>query len=83
MTAYGRHGAEAMVANILGESEMTAMKLREAREAAGLSMKQAAELSGTPYRTWQSWETEGRDGRRPPGIAFKWLEMYAKLHPGA
>lgn len=55
---------------------MTAKELREAREAAGLTMKRAAEESGTPYRTWQSWETEGQDGRRPPGIAFKWLELW-------
>ncbi len=46
----------------------TAKDLREAREAAGLSMKQAAENSGTPYRTWQSWETEGR-GFRVGGVA--------------
>ncbi len=58
-------------------------ELREAREAAGLSMKQAAENSGTPYRTWQSWETEGRDGRRPPGIAFSWLALWTKQHQGS
>jgi len=61
----------------------TAKELREAREAAGLSMKQAAENSGTPYRTWQSWETEGRDGRRPPGIAFSWLALWVKQHQGS
>ncbi len=61
----------------------TAKDLREAREAAGLSMKQAAENSGTPYRTWQSWETEGRDGRRPPGIAFSWLELWKAQHQGS
>jgi hypothetical protein len=46
-------------------------------------MKQAAENSGTPYRTWQSWETEGRDGRRPPGIAFSWLALWVKQHQGS
>jgi DNA-binding transcriptional regulator YiaG len=55
---------------------MTAMELREAREATGLTVKQAAELSGTPYRTWNSWERVGENGRRPPGIAFKWLELW-------
>lgn len=54
---------------------MTAEELREARKAAGLSMKQAAELSNTPYRTWQDWEG-GK--RRVPGIAFAWLELYQK-----
>jgi len=62
---------------------MNAADLRAAREVAGLSMKQAAELSGTPYRTWQSWETEGRDGRRPPGIAFSWLELWTAQHQGS
>lgn len=61
----------------------TARELREAREAAGLTMKQAAENSGTPYRTWQSWETEGRDGRRPPGIAFSWLALWKAQHQGS
>lgn len=50
--------------------------LRQARKAAGLSMKEAAEASHTPYRTWQGWE----DGsRRVPGIALAWIELY-KLH---
>lgn len=62
---------------------MNAADLRAAREAAGISMKKAAELSDTPYRTWQSWETEGKDGRRPPGIAFKWLELWTKQHQGS
>lgn len=62
---------------------MNAADLRAAREAAGLSMKKAAELSDTPYRTWQSWETEGRDGRRPPGIAFSWLALWTKQHQGS
>jgi DNA-binding transcriptional regulator YiaG len=54
---------------------MTAEQLREARKAAGLSMKQAAEMAKTPYRTWQDWEG-GK--RRVPGIAFAWLELYQK-----
>lgn len=53
---------------------MTGTDLRETRKTAGLSMKQAAELSGTPYRTWQDWEG-GK--RRVPGIAFAWLELYS------
>lgn len=61
----------------------TASKLTEAREAAGLTVKQAAELSGTPYRTWNSWERVGANGRRVPGIAFKWLELYTKSVAGA
>lgn len=54
---------------------MTGEELRKARCKAGLTMKQAAELSGTPYRTWQDWET-GR--RRCARIALAWLELLAK-----
>lgn len=58
---------------------MTVADLRETRKMAGLSMKQAAELSGTPYRTWQDWEG-GK--RRVPGIAFAWLELYSYRKTG-
>lgn len=61
---------------------MTNEELRRAREAAGLSMAEAARLSGTPYRTWQCWEMAGKLGRRAPGIAFKWLELYILTKPG-
>ena len=61
----------------------TAKELIEAREAAGLTVKQAAEFSGTPYRTWNSWEREGVNGRRPPGIAFSWLALWVKQHQGS
>jgi len=58
-----------------------AEQLRQARKSAGLSMALAARLSGTPYTTWQGWEAkEGRqNARRPPGIAFTWLELYRQL----
>ena len=58
---------------------MTGADLRETRKTAGLSMKQAAELSGTPFRTWQDWEG-GK--RRVPGIAFAWLELYSYRKTG-
>lgn len=58
-------------------NSMTGAELREARKAAGLSMKQAAENSGTPYRTWQDWEN-GK--RRVPGLAFSWLALWVKVH---
>ena len=48
-------------------------ELRGARESAGLSMIDAAKLSGTPYRTWQDWEL---GNRRTPGIALAWLTLY-------
>lgn len=55
---------------------MTGKELREARKAAGISMKQAAEESGTPYRTWQDWEA---GNRRVPGLAFAWLKLYRQI----
>jgi DNA-binding transcriptional regulator YiaG len=62
---------------------MTADELAAAREAADLTVKQAAEFSGTPYRTWNSWERTGANGRRPPGIAFSWLALWVKQHQGS
>lgn len=64
---------------------MTGQELREARRKAGLSMAEAARLTGTPYRTWQCWEDEGPNGRRPPGIAFAWLELWTRYEgsPGS
>ncbi|NCC36392.1 MAG: XRE family transcriptional regulator [Chloroflexia bacterium] len=55
----------------------TAENLRALRKAAGLSMVEAARLSQTPYATWKRWEATGPSGRRSPGIAFAWLELYA------
>ncbi len=56
-------------------------ELREAREAAGLSMAEACRLTGVAYTTWQGWEAEPGtvNSRRPQPLAFAWLELYAKL----
>jgi hypothetical protein len=43
-------------------------------------MKQTAEYSNTPYRTWQDWEG-GK--RRVPGIAFSWIELWNNLNPAS
>lgn len=59
------------------QKPMSADELRGARQAEGLTMVEAAELSGTPYRTWQDWET-GK--RRVSGFARVWLRMHAKQH---
>lgn len=60
---------------------MTAQQLREARESAGLSMAEAARQTGEKYRTWQSWEDTGPNGRPPRPIAFAWLKLWKELHP--
>ena len=44
-----------------------ASKIREAREKAGLSIKELAELLGAPYRTVQDWNA----GRSRP---VEWAE---------
>lgn len=60
----------------------TAADLREARRKTGLSIAECSRLSGTPYDTWQGWESEGTTrSRRPPPIAFSWLDQYSQLHP--
>ena len=50
--------------------------LRDLRKSISLSMAEAARLSGTPYRTWQDWES-GK--RRVPGLAVAWLNLYCEL----
>ena len=45
-----------------------------------LSIREAAEYSNTPYRTWQDWEG-GK--RRVPGIAGAWLRLWAERNTGA
>jgi DNA-binding transcriptional regulator YiaG len=60
--------------------EMTGQQLRDDRRKAGLSMAEAARMTGTPYATWQGWEADGtKNARRPPPIVFAWLELYERL----
>jgi len=58
---------------------MNPEELRELRKAAGLSMRDAARIFDTPYRTWQGWET---GERRVPGIAGVVLKFYEMLPKG-
>jgi len=44
--------------------------IRAAREAAGLTQAQAAELVHTTPRNWQQWEQEEGTNRRPMHPAF-------------
>lgn len=36
-------------------------KLKEYREAHGMTMTKAAAIAGIPYRTWQNWENGTRN----------------------
>lgn len=47
----------------------TPAEIRAAREAAGLTQAQAAELIYATERTWQNWESEGGEEAR-------------RMHPG-
>lgn len=38
------------------KSNLNPNKIKEARESAGLTQTQAAELIGAKLRTWQDWE---------------------------
>lgn len=54
------------------------IELRNLRKAAGLSMAEAARLSGTNYRTWDKWEYARGLKNNPPEEAFTWLKKYMK-----
>lgn len=61
----------------------TGEDLRVLREQAGLSQTKAAEMTGTPLRTWQRWEAKTESAyRRPPGMAFAFLEFYISMKTG-
>lgn len=52
-----------------------------AREAAGLTQTQAAELIWGTLRAWQDWETDGDQNRRMhPGL-FELFLIKTKQHP--
>jgi len=57
-----------------------AQELRQLRKSAGISMAQACRLCGEKYRTWQAWETDGKDGRSPRPLAFAWLNLLKELN---
>lgn len=44
------------------------MKIKDARERAGLTRKEASDLLKVPYRTWQNWELGVRE-------CPEWAEM--------
>lgn len=49
--------------------------IKETREELGMNMKQAAEIVGIPYRTWQNWEN---GSRKCPEYLEKLIEFYLK-----
>lgn len=57
----------------------TPAQIRAARDAAGLTQQQAAELVYATLRTWQNWEAEdGDEARRMhPGL-FELFELKVK-----
>ena len=46
-------------------------EILRAREGAGLTQQQAAELLHTSWRTWQNWEADGPENRRMPPAAWE------------
>jgi DNA-binding XRE family transcriptional regulator len=53
-------------------------QVRELRDSAGLTQKQASELVYADLRTWQRWEEEGTDSARKMNPAT-WELFTAKL----
>ena len=56
----------------------SAKQIREAREKAGLTQTQAAELIYKKLRAWQQWETESGPSARKMDPAF-WELFQIKL----
>jgi putative transcriptional regulator len=55
-------------------------EIKAAREAAGLTQTEAAEVIYSTLRTWQDWEAEGDARRRMhPGLWELWLIKTAHL----
>lgn len=46
-------------------------EILRAREAAGLTQQQAADLLYSSWRTWQHWESDGPENRRMPPAAWE------------
>lgn len=59
---------------------LTGQELKRLRKMAGLTAKEAAELSMTPLSTWNAWEVDSEkpSHRKPPGMAFAVLGLYIK-----
>lgn len=58
-----------IVATMATKKPPSAKEIRAAREAAGLTQAQAAELVYATPRTWQNWESEGDEARQMhPGL---------------
>lgn len=54
-------------------------QIKAAREAAGLTQTEAAELVYSTLRTWQDWEAEGQSQRRMhPAIWELWCRKVAE-----
>lgn len=46
-------------------------EILRAREDAGLTQQQAADLLFSSWRTWQHWESDGPENRRMPPAAWE------------
>ena len=44
----------------------TPSEVKAARQEAGMTQEQAGELVHASKRTWQNWESEGKEGRAIP-----------------
>ena len=56
------------------------MTLKDAREAAGLTLQEAAKVLGFPVKTWESWENGER--KPAPFIEKQILDKLNKMKKG-
>lgn len=56
-------------------------QVRSAREAAGHTQAQAADLVHATRRAWQNWEATGTEGRPMPPAVWELYRLRAGQHP--
>ena len=56
-------------------------KAKAAREAAGLSAREAAELVGVSMVTWQVWEGQTKRKTEIPFATLEYFKMATGTHP--
>lgn len=61
----------------------SADRLRAFRDRHGYSQARAAEITGTPKRTWEGWETERREPPTCLWVLLRYIDRWGLLSSAA